>query len=271
MAEDISAVPAGQKDSYKKRQEDAKKKQSGELPPDLDQDGKMINPHNPDFITKVPWYLGDSGPTLKHHNVQKVDHFLSLGETDKLINEKLKQKSSNERALTYRKGACKNCGAMTHKEKDCVERPRSSKKAAWKSGLDIAPDEVQLNLSDFGKVSYDAKRDQWSGYNPAEYSSVIGKYERAEAERRRHRQEERERQDAEASARQKKGKKNNKPETDKEATEAAEDEASDIASDSGSEYDSDEEGSNDDRNGHEVGQNQEFVYQFVLIACLQLG
>lgn len=27
----------------------------------MDQDGKMINPHNPEFITKVPWYLGNSG------------------------------------------------------------------------------------------------------------------------------------------------------------------------------------------------------------------
>jgi pre-mRNA-processing factor SLU7 len=124
-------------DNFKKRQEEAKKKQSGELPPDLDQDGKMINPHNPDFITKVPWYLGDSGPTLKHHNVQKVDHFLSLSEADELIRSKLatKKELQKQKAVTYRKGACKNCGSMTHKEKDCVERPRSSKKAAWKSGI----------------------------------------------------------------------------------------------------------------------------------------
>ncbi len=43
-----------------------------------DQDGKMINPHNPAFIMKVPWYLGDSGPTLKHHAVQKVGVMLLL-------------------------------------------------------------------------------------------------------------------------------------------------------------------------------------------------
>ena len=47
-----------EKDNFKKRKEDAKKKQSGELPPDVDQDGKMINPHNPDFITKVPLVPG---------------------------------------------------------------------------------------------------------------------------------------------------------------------------------------------------------------------
>lgn len=124
------------KDTYKKRQEDAKKKQSGELPPDHDEDGKMINPHNPDFITKVPWYLGESGPTLKHHNVQKINHFLTLNESDNLIKEKLiKQNNLNKnKNILFRKGSCKNCGALTHKEKDCVERPRSTKKSAWKIG-----------------------------------------------------------------------------------------------------------------------------------------
>lgn len=85
----------------------------------------MINPHNPDFITRVPWYLGESGqPTLKHHEVQKADHELSLAETDALIQQKvLKQREAKSvKKIAYQKGACKNCGAMTHKEKDCVER-----------------------------------------------------------------------------------------------------------------------------------------------------
>lgn len=59
-------------ESFKQRQENAKKKQNGQMAPDVDEDGKMINPHNPDFITRVPWYLGSSGPTLKHHQVRLI-------------------------------------------------------------------------------------------------------------------------------------------------------------------------------------------------------
>jgi pre-mRNA-processing factor SLU7 len=169
----------------------------------------MINPHNPDFITKVPWYLGNTGPTLKHHSVQKADHFLSLAESDALIERKLAaQKASVQSApkTIYRKGACKNCGAMTHKEKDCVERPRSTKKSAWKSGLDIAPDEVTMKLEDHGKVSYDAKRDQWKGYDAVEYQTIIDKHERLEEERVKQLKEQKEvsQRDKEERQRQKK-------------------------------------------------------------------
>jgi pre-mRNA-processing factor SLU7 len=183
--------------SFKKRQEDAQKKQNGEMAPDIDgNSGKMINPHNPDFITKVPWYLGNSGPTLKHHSVQKSDHVLSMTESDQLIKQKINSQKQimqdSSSRLTYRKGACKNCGAMTHKEKDCVERPRSSKKAAWKSGLDIAPDEVSLKFEEHGKVSYSAKRDQWQGYDAEQYAGVVDRFKRQEEQRKQQMAEEKE-------------------------------------------------------------------------------
>ena len=157
-------------------------------PPSIDQDGKMINPHNPEFITKVPWYLGNHGPTLKHHNIQKSDHVLSIAETDDIINQKViaQQKSTETKIRTvFKKGSCRNCGATTHQEKDCLERPRSSKKAAWKSGIDIASDDVILDFSKHGKLSYDAKRDNWQGYDANEYQEVIARHERLEVERQK--------------------------------------------------------------------------------------
>lgn len=243
-----------------------------EKEPKLDQDGKMINPHNPDFITKVPWYLGNSGPTLKHHSVQKVDHFLSLSESDALIERKLAaQKSAAQTApkTVYRKGACKNCGALTHKEKDCVERPRSSKKAAWKSGLDIAPDEVTMKLEEYGKVSYDAKRDQWKGYDAKEYQGIIDKHERLEQERikqqkeineaKRKEKEERQRRKLEEKqknkAEKKVGEKTTKSKTCSEGapssknTESSEDSDNSDNSDSDSDYGSDEEDEDQDEGG----------------------
>lgn len=230
--------------------------------PEVDQDGKMINPHNPELITKVPWYLGNSGPTLKHHNIQKVDHFLSVSESDELINNKIKEQKKllkNSQKTVYRKGACKNCGAMTHKEKDCVERPRSIKKSAWKSGLDIAPDEVSLNLENFGKVSYSAKRDQWKGYNPVEYQEVIDKHNRLEIEKKKQIAEEKEkkkRQEIKSLKKENRLKEkeqkrlnNNNNNDDDEMSEASD-------SDSDSDYGSDEEDEDDENNPLS---NKEFI------------
>lgn len=159
-----------------------------EKAPNIDQDGKMINPHNPEFITKVPWYLGNHGPTLKHHNIQKNDHVLSIAETDHLVNQKIlaQQKSIDSKSRTsFKKGSCRNCGAATHQEKDCLERPRSSKKSAWKTGIDIAADDVVIDFSKHGKLSYDAKRDNWQGYDPNEYKEIIEKHERLEVEKQK--------------------------------------------------------------------------------------
>ena len=47
-------------------------RQAGTAAPALDKErgGEMINPHNPEFLTKKPWYLGDdAGPTLSHQGV----------------------------------------------------------------------------------------------------------------------------------------------------------------------------------------------------------
>jgi hypothetical protein len=73
---------------------------------------------------------------------------------------------------------------MTHKRQDCLERPR--KKGAKFTNRNIAPDEVIQDM----EAGYDAKRDRWNGYDPAEHKSIYDEYEAVEAERQRLREEE---------------------------------------------------------------------------------
>lgn len=73
---------------------------------------------------------------------------------------------------------------MTHRREDCLERPR--KKGAKYTNRDIAPDEVIQHI----EVGYDAKRDRWNGYDPAEHKKIYEEYEAVEAERQRLREEE---------------------------------------------------------------------------------
>ena len=87
-------------------------------------------------------------------------------------------------AKKYRKGACENCGAMTHQKRDCLERPR--KKGAKFTNKDIQADEIIQDVP----AGYDAKRDRWNGYDPAEHKKIYDEYAAIEAERQRLREEE---------------------------------------------------------------------------------
>lgn len=73
---------------------------------------------------------------------------------------------------------------MTHKRKDCLERPR--KRGAKFSGKDIAADEVIQEISS----GYDAKRDRWNGYDASEHKKVYDEYAAVEAARQKLREEE---------------------------------------------------------------------------------
>ena len=77
-------------------------------------------------------------------------------------------------ATKFRRGACENCGAMTHKTKDCLSRPRA-KGARW-TGKDIQADEVVQDVD----LGWDAKRDRWNGYDATEYQAVIEEYDEME-------------------------------------------------------------------------------------------
>jgi pre-mRNA-processing factor SLU7 len=73
---------------------------------------------------------------------------------------------------------------MTHRRQDCLERPR--KKGAKFTNKNIARDEIIQHI----EAGYDAKRDRWNGYDPAEHKKIYEEYEAVETERQRLREEE---------------------------------------------------------------------------------
>lgn len=154
----------------KKELEEARK--LGNAPAEVDEEGKDINPHIPQYISTVPWYVDPTQrPSLKHQKVQPetVKEFSKIGDWYH------RGVPTKPIATKFRKGACENCGAMTHKKKDCLERPR--KVGARFTGNMIAPDEfIQPDM----KMDFDGKRDRWNGYNPENHREVIDEFRKIE-------------------------------------------------------------------------------------------
>jgi pre-mRNA-processing factor SLU7 len=54
------------KEEYRRQKalDDARK--AGTAPAEVDEEGKEINPHTPQFMLKAPWYIDTGKPGLKH-------------------------------------------------------------------------------------------------------------------------------------------------------------------------------------------------------------
>ncbi|KAI1865223.1 hypothetical protein JX265_008270 [Neoarthrinium moseri] len=134
---------------------------------------KEENVYIPSFISKRPFYAGEGDDSSQDY----LEHQrLSQKAKDDLAQSKWydRGKKLGPAATKYRKGACENCGAMTHKAKDCLSRPRA-KGARW-TGKDIQADEVIQDV----QMGWDAKRDRWNGYDPREYKHVMERYNQME-------------------------------------------------------------------------------------------
>ncbi|KAF3776255.1 Pre-mRNA-splicing factor [Nymphaea thermarum] len=112
----ISAVAFKSREDHRKQLELEEARKAGLAPAELDEDGKEINPHIPQYMSSAPWYLNAERPSLKHQRKWKSDPNYTKDWYDR--GAKIFQ------ADKYRKGACENCGAMTHTSKSCMERPR---------------------------------------------------------------------------------------------------------------------------------------------------
>jgi pre-mRNA-processing factor SLU7 len=142
-------------------------------PPSEPSASQSRNEYIPSFISKKPFYVDDSttdADYLEHQRLQSAPQ-------DTLDKAKWydRGRKLGPAATKFRKGACENCGAMTHKTKDCVHRPR--KLGAKFTGRDIQADEVIQDV----KLGWDAKRDRWNGYDPRNFSAVVKEREEYEA------------------------------------------------------------------------------------------
>ena len=94
----------------RKQRELAEARQSGNAAPEIDvKTGAIINPHNPEFLTRRPWYLGggedvEGGPSLDHQSDQRAlqDRVgLTLGASDFLV-QKQRQHEKQLRQQGFR-------------------------------------------------------------------------------------------------------------------------------------------------------------------------
>lgn len=127
---------------------------------------KEQNEYIPSFISKKPFYLESADSEndyLEHQRLQTL-----TPDQSKWYD---RGKRLGPAATKFRKGACENCGSMSHKTKECLSRPRA-KGAKW-TGQDIQADEVIQDV----ELGWDAKRDRWNGYDAQQYRNVIADYE----------------------------------------------------------------------------------------------
>ncbi|KAI4248448.1 MAG: hypothetical protein L6R40_001009 [Gallowayella cf. fulva] len=130
---------------------------------------KEKNEYIPSFISKKPFYL--EGPDSENDYLEHQRLQTAAPDQSKWYD---RGKRLGPAATKFRKGACENCGAMTHKTKECLSRPRA-KGARW-AGKNIQADEVVQDV----QLGWDAKRDRWNGYDAIEYRAVIEEYQQLE-------------------------------------------------------------------------------------------
>ncbi|KAG5567423.1 hypothetical protein RHGRI_002837 [Rhododendron griersonianum] len=167
-----ASVAFKSREDHRKQMELEEARKAGLAPAEVDEDGKEINPHIPQYMSSAPWYLNSERPSLKHQRKWKSDPNYTKSWYDR--GAKIYQ------ADKFRKGACENCGAMTHDLKSCMERPRRVG-AKW-TDKNIAPDE---KIETF-ELDYDGKRDRWNGYDAASYAYVIERYEARDESRKKY-------------------------------------------------------------------------------------
>mmetsp|Transcript_35873 Transcript_35873/g.83151 ORF Transcript_35873/g.83151 Transcript_35873/m.83151 type:complete len:270 (-) Transcript_35873:1156-1965(-) len=201
----VEAMPQHKTEAFedrKARKQLEEARQSGKAAPEIDvESGKMINPHNPEYITKRPWYLGESGPSLNHHAVQKKNHFITMHEADAVAKQRKKKERKDTRlqvgmwveALFRGKNPWlpakvlkMNLDGTADVEFENGKVQKKVARAHIKTSMAFGS---MLGIEEEGKLAFDAKRDRWHGYDPTAHKGTIERYNRMDDARRKRRQE----------------------------------------------------------------------------------
>ena len=261
----------------KKAREMAEARQSGAVAPEVDvKTGAIINPHNPEFITRRPWYLGgdaDAGPSLDHQGDQRAEEDkkeLSLSAADRLVREERDRVKSLKRAGRFRAGMWVEALKRGRKPYLICQITKISKKGTVfdltyddgtvETGVKFKKEErngpdprirmtrtgnraVEIDKAEHGRTTYDAKRDAYLGYD-VDMKRMEERFATGEALRRKAKEEEEEKLEAEvAGEKVEEGRNDNDGGGDEKSSAAATGKTRDRGSDSDSDYDSDEGGS----------------------------
>ena len=241
----------------------SKKKSTTDLVPEVDvKTGSMINPHNPEFITKRPWYLGDAdGPTLDHQGDQRQEQDkieYSLAHADALI-QKERKKNAEGKSGKWRVGMWVEALKKNKKpymicqiqriakkgtvfdlkyEDGCIEKDvkmQKSRRGTTNARIRVTNTgsrSFAVDVAQYGKETYASKRDAYHGLEVSKgyMERMQEKYSQRDAIRRKIRSEHKS--------------PTNSSTENKDGKETKESRASD--SDSDSDLDSDNEGSDSD-------------------------
>ena len=137
---------------------------------------KEMVDHMPQYIIRAPWYATtglEEITTLKHQKLTEEERHRFTP-----LTAFVERGFYRGNVYRFRKGACENCGAITHKTKECFERPR--KRGAKYTKNNFRSDEYIKPLP--FKNEYEGKRDRWNGYETAKELEKFKEYEIIEKE-----------------------------------------------------------------------------------------
>jgi len=95
-------------DDRRRARELEEARKAGTIPAERDADGNEINPHIPEFMAKAPWYLNQEAGLAHQRNLKEHRPVATVGDF------RPRGQKAGPAASVFRKGACTNCGALTH-------------------------------------------------------------------------------------------------------------------------------------------------------------